>query len=154
MQHPVLGEISPAKHNAEAFEAEVRYRGNAIPIGIDPDGEEIEAVLALASKVVASLEEIDENSRIVAARDLLATHNNGWNEYDEVMEDGSTRTIHNPELTEDEFRDRLTLSAVNVLGVSNIDIWFEDGGLFWGHGVCVSSFDGLDLTGARAELYG
>jgi hypothetical protein len=72
--------------------------------------------LNLAAEVVSRLAELDKLAKWVAARDLRETYNNGWNEYDEAQEDGSFKTVSNPQLSEAEFEAKLSLNAVNVTG--------------------------------------
>ena len=154
MHHQVLGSLVPARNRDDAFEAHVQYQGRDIAIDIDPDGEDIEAVLAFAVEVVRSLEDLDARARAIASRDLLETYNGDWRSNLQVLDDGSRWTVHDPELSDSEFRARLILSGVNVLGSTSIDVWFEDDGMFMGHSVYIRSSDGIDVSQATAALYG
>jgi len=110
--------------------------------------------LNLAALVVQRLEDLDKVAKQIAATDLCATYNNGWNEYDEVQDDDSLKTVTNPQLSMAEFEAKLSLNAVNVLGDRMIDFFYADDGMFWGHSIVVKSMNGVDLTGAWAELFG
>ncbi len=110
--------------------------------------------MKLAAEVVGKLTELDKLAKRVAATDLRETYNNGWNEYDEAQEDGSFRTVSNPQLSEAEFGAKLSLHAVNVTGDRMIDFFYDDERMFWGHSVVVNSLYGVDLSEARGELFG
>jgi hypothetical protein len=71
-----------------------------------------------------------------------------------VQEDGSLKAVSNPELSEAEFEAKLSLNAVNVTGDRMIDLFYDDDGMFWGHGVVVTSLNGTDFNEAHAHLFG
>jgi hypothetical protein len=48
----------------------------------------------------------------------------------------------------------LSLRAVNVTGDQMVDFFYDDEKMFWGHSVVVNSLTGVDLSEARAELFG
>lgn len=154
MKHDILGEIQrPA---GEVFDgvATIRYGQRDIQIQMDRDDQPFEVTLELAAEVARHLPELDRIARRVAVAELRETYNNGWNEYDEAQEDGSLKTVSNPELSEAEFEAKLSLSSINVTGDSLLAFLYEDGGMFWGHSVVVNSLDGIDLSAAHAELFG
>ncbi len=154
MQHDTLGEIERTDGNPFDGVAKVRYDSRDIKVGIIPDDQPFETTLTLAAEVVRRLPELDAIAKRVAVTDLRMTYNNGWNEYDEVQEDGSLKTVSNPQLSETEFEVKLSLNAVNVTGDRMIDFFYGDQGMFWGHGVLVSSLSGTDFNEARAEIFG
>ena len=153
-EHPVLGVIRSSEKNPNGVEAEVLFSGRSIPLRIDPDDQSLDDAIAFASEVVTSLTRLESESMQIAVRDLCPTYNNGWNEFDEVQADGSTKTVRNPQLSNEEFRSKLTLSEIGITGNECIEFWYDDSNLFWGHGVLVSALDRLDLTNARGELFG
>jgi hypothetical protein len=71
-----------------------------------------------------------------AAADLLATHNDAW------VEDSTAP------LTADQFKARLTLKSLTCWGNREFVAGFDDGGLFWGHGVQVDGEVEKGPTGA------
>jgi hypothetical protein len=85
---------------------------------------------------------------------LYRTYNSGWNEYDEAQEDGSLKTVINPQISETEFAAKLSLRAVNVAGDRMLDFFYDDERMFWGHSVVVNSLKGIDLSEAHAYLFG
>jgi hypothetical protein len=151
MQHPTLGQL---QEDGEAVIGTLLLNGVSISLRIDPDGAPLDQALALATNIAASLSEYDRISKDVIVRDLLETYNSGWNTYDETQEDGTVKTIINPELSASEFREKLTLYSISVMGNNCVDFSYENDDLFWGHNISVSSSDGADFTNADAALFG
>lgn len=154
MKHDVLGEIQrPADGPFDAV-AIIRYDGRDVRFQMDRDDQPLETTLELAAEVARNLAELDATAKRVAVADLREIHNNGWNAYDEVEEDGSLKSVANPQLSEAEFEARLSLTAVNVTGDLMIHFFYDDQGMFWGHAVVVYSGEGVDLAESHAELFG
>ena len=154
MKHDILGEVEQSDGHPFDAIATIRYYSRNIKFGISRDDQSLETTLKLATEVVSRLAELDKLAKQVAARDLRETYNNGWNEYDEAQEDGSLKTVINPQLSEAEFEAKLTLDAVNVTGDQMIGFFYDDERMFWGHSVFVKSLNGTDLSEARAEIFG
>jgi len=154
MKHGILGELKRTDCHPFDAVATIRYGSRDIKVGISRDDQPIETTLELAAEVVQRLAELDKLAKRIAARDLREGYNDGWNEYDEAQDDGSFKTVSNPKLSEAEFEAKLTLNAVNVTGDCMIDFFFDDERLFWGHSVFVNSLKGIDLSEARAEIFG
>ena len=152
MQHNILGEIS-ADGNSDEGLARITYQGRIVEFQICGDEIHYEAAVEVAASVATSLAELDAKAKRIAADQLIETYNSGWNEYDEVQADGTSRTVSNPKLTRDQFAAKLTLSAVNVTG-NMVDFFYNDENMFWGHAVVVNSRAGIDLTDAYAEIFG
>mgnify|MGYP000913203637 FL=1 len=72
---------------------------------------------------------------------LLDVKNSSWLEENEL------------DLTENEFRKRLTLESITVMDLGDIEFWFNDGDLFWGHSILVSG-NLLTSEASYAEIYG
>ena len=153
MKHPTLGPLVVSKDGDE-YEANVPYAGQTLQVTVMLDDATVDEALALAAKVVATLEGLDKEAQSIASRDLREVYNEGWNEYDEVLSDGTTRTVSHPPLSDGEFRARLKLASLTITGSDCVELWYEDGGLFWGHSVFVSSMEGIDFSSARAEIFG
>lgn len=151
MQHASLGTLETDEKSARGT---VLLDGRSIPLNIELDGEPIDKALSFASVIAVGLEEYDRISKDVIVADLLDTYNSGWNECAEVQEDGTTKQVANPKLNSTEFRSRFLLSTVTVSGDSCVELWYEDDGLFWGHGIFVQSLEGRDFTNAEAQLFG
>jgi hypothetical protein len=154
MMHDILGEVAESDGHPFDAVATIRYGSRDIKLGISRDDQLLEITLKLAVEVVSRLAELDKLAKRVASRDLRETYNNGWNEYDEAQEDGSLKTVVNPQLSESEFEAKLSLRDVNVTGDQMIDFFYDDERMFWGHSVVVNSLSGTDFTDSHAELFG
>ena len=108
----------------------------------------------IAVAVVGQLKELDKAARRVIVADLRDIYNGGWNEYDQVQEDGSHKAVVNSQLSESEFEEKFSLRSITVTGGEMVDLFYDNSGLFWGHSVVVTSLTGTAFTDARAELFG
>ncbi len=115
MAHTILGDITQENGNGYGI-ARVLYGDRTIEVRIIADEIPYDATVAVAASMVQGLPSLDALAKQVAASELTETYNNGWNEYDEVQDDGTLKAVSNPKLTKDEFASKLTLSAVNVTG--------------------------------------
>jgi len=61
-----------------------------------------------------------------AALRLLALRNDAWSDEDEQP------------LDVDQFKDRMTLESITVYPDGDLQFWYNDGDLFWGHAIHVS----------------
>jgi hypothetical protein len=154
MKHDILGEIERPGGDVIDGVATIRYGSRELKVQMICDDQPFDTTVQLAAEVVQRLPELDKLAKRVASRDLRQTYNNGWNEYDEAQEDGSLKTVSNPQLSEMEFEAKLSLNAVNVTGDRMIDFFYDDEKMFWGHSVVVISLNGVDFSEARAELFG
>jgi hypothetical protein len=154
MKHEILGEVQQSDGHPFDAVAIIRHGSRDIKVGIIRDDQPSETTLKLAAEVVSRLAELDELAKKIAVRDLRDGYNNGWNDYDEAQEDGSLKTVINPQLSEAEFEAKLTLNAVNVTGDRMIDFFYDDERMFWGHSVFVNSLNGTDFSEARGEIFG
>jgi hypothetical protein len=153
MTHEILGEIKLGEAPFDGV-ANIRYESRDIKVGISRDDQSLEVSIILAVDVVQRLAELDKLAKRAAAADLRETYNNGWNDYDEVQDDGSLKSVCNPQLSEDEFEAKLSLNAINVSGAQVVEFFYADENMFWGHTVMVISFSGIDFSDAHAELFG
>ncbi len=132
----------------------IRYGERKIKVSISADDQAFETTLRLAVEVVRRLPQLDKVAKSVAIAELRERYNNGWNEYDEVQEDGSVETVSHPQLSKLEFEAKLSLRAINVTGDQLIDFFYDDERMFWGHSVVVTSLTGVEFSDARVELFG
>ncbi len=154
MKHDILGEVEQSDGHPFDAVARMRHGSREIKVGIIRDDQPLETTLKLAGEVVNRLAELDKLAKRVAARDLRETYNDGWNDYDEAQEDGSFKTVSNPQLSEAEFEAKLSLNAVNVTGDQMVDFFYDDERMFWGHRVVVNSLNRTDFSEAQAEIFG
>lgn len=154
MKHHILGELKQSDCAPFDAEARIRYGSRDVKVSLSREDQPFEATLKLAAEAVSRLAELDELAKKIATRDLRDGYNSGWNEYDEVQEDGSLQAVSNPPLSEAEFAAKLSLSAVNASGDQMLDFFYKDQGMFWGHTIVVSSLNGTDFSTAYAEIFG
>ncbi|MCI0643189.1 MAG: DUF2262 domain-containing protein [Gemmataceae bacterium] len=153
MHHEILGEINRNAADGDGV-AMIEYDLRKIKIQIIPDVQPFETTLKIAADVITRLEELDNVAKRIIVADLRDCYNSAWSEYDEVQEDGSLKTVSNPQLSESEFEKKLSLIGVDVIGNSGVDFFYDDSGLFAGHSVVVISLNGTDFSDARAEFFG
>jgi hypothetical protein len=149
MKDIVLGEIIK---DEDSYLAEITYVSNSIKIYIDLDTGSLEQSIEVAQSLVASIEEFDNLSKEILARDLLETYNDNWSSYEEVQDDGSTIHVTNPTLSKDAFISKLTLTSMSVTDDKFINLSYDDSYLFWGHQPTVSSSEGLDFSNAKGNI--
>jgi hypothetical protein len=154
MMHDILGEVELSDGHPFDATVLVRYGSRDIKFSLIRDDQPLETTLALTSDVAVRLSELDQLAKNVAVADLLATYKDGWNEYDEAQENGSLKTVTNPQLSEVEFAAKLSLRDVNVTGAQVLDFYYDDEGMFWGHSILVNSMNGIRFSEVHAQLIG
>lgn len=154
MFHDILGNIERSENGHGDGVATIEYDSRVIRIQIIPDDHAFETTLKLAVGVVERLNDLDKAAKRVIVAELRDRYNGGWNEYDQVQEDGSLKTVVNPQLSEDEFEGKFTLRAVRVSGSEVVSFSYDDSGLFWSHSVVVTSLTGTAFRDAQADLFG
>ncbi len=154
MKHEILGTIKRTKKDSPDGVSKVRYGSRRIEVRISRDDKDFETAVQFAAEVVQRLEKLDKKAKQIAAADLRDNYNNGWNEYDEVQDDGSLKAVSNPKLSKVAFERKLTLRSIKVSGDCCVDFFYDDEGMFWGHSVIVTSLNGINFRDAWAELFG
>lgn len=154
MKHPTLGLLESKGTDEGSFEGKVKIDGTIVDLNIELDSAPQDQVFKFAEKVVTSIEDLKEKAKSVISRDLLETYNSGWNEYDEVQEDGSTKTVVNPQLDSGQFTSQFELNSISICGNESVEFWYKPNELFWGHSVFVTSFDGLLFEDTNAQMFG
>jgi hypothetical protein len=154
MKHDILGEVEKSDGHPFDAVATIPYGVGKIKLGIIREDQPFETTLKLAAEVIRRLPELDQLAKRVAVAELRDGYNSGWNEYDEAQEDGSLKTVINPQLSDAEFEAKLSLKAVNASGDRWIAFFYDDQRMFWGHSVVVNSLNGVDLSEAHAEIFG
>lgn len=147
----VLGKVREARNGSRV--ATPMIAGREVRITIEVQGEDVQKSLDFARALVGSAQQHDRSARDVAAVDLLDTYNDNWREYQEIESDGAAVDVSNPELSAEEFVNRLILVAVHIWGENRCEFFYNDGGLFWGHSVVVTTRD-AGATWTDAQLFG
>jgi len=83
--------------------------------------------LAVAPDLLLLAASWDARVRAFAAKELLELKNDTWLGEDEV------------EVSEEEFKSRMVIESVGFHPDGDIEFWFADGDLFWGHSIQVDA---------------
>jgi hypothetical protein len=154
MNHPTLGLLESKGIDSEYFEGVVKVGEANIDLKIELDAEPQNEVFEFAENIVSSLSVLNGKAKSVICRDLLETYNSGWNEYDEMQDDGSTRAVVNPQLDAGQFSSQFVLASITICGTDCVEFWYKPNNLFWGHSVFVTSFDGINFEDTNAQMFG
>ena len=123
------------------WETKYKWKEKEISLNVSAETEEKEKVIEYAKQICLNQNYWTDKVELCAVKNLLDVKNSSWLEENEL------------DLTENEFRKRLTLESIIVKDLGDIEFWFNDGDLFWGHSILVR---GNLLTGeaSYAEIYG
>jgi hypothetical protein len=149
----LLGPLTTDAETPGRYIGTVDCGGRIVPLHIDTSGYPIDECIALARLAVSSLGTLEERAKNCAVEELLETYNECWREYNEW--DGEKwLDVSNPAIDSQQFKDLILLNTVYVDGNELFTLWFDDGGLFEGHSIEVTSFDGPALSDFHATLVG
>lgn len=125
IKHEFLGCI---RYNSEFdwYEGQIVFHEAQISISVSiDDTDKVELVLTRASSVVNNLEHYVQDATEYAAEKLLKLKNEIWLGKDEAF------------LTTDEFKNRITLDGVVFSPDGEVEFYYNDGNLFFGHFILV-----------------
>lgn len=154
IDHPILGRLEPHEELSGVLRSVADVGGAQIEVWIAPDGGPLEAVLGLATEAASMLNELDARCRTLIAIDSLASYNSDWRFGAALQADGTTKNFEKPALNEEQFVSMLTPTTLEITGANMIAFSYSDGDMFWGHSLCLTSFDGLALTDVTVETQG
>lgn len=149
----LLGELQPDPHLSKCMLGSVSLDAREIELRIDHSEQDLADCTALAREAVKILPDLERSAREIATERLLREHNDHWRIFARARSDGAMEEVETPLLTHEIFASRLRLTALFVSAPS-LEFTFDDDGLFAGHTVCVTSFDGIALSDAQASLFG
>jgi uncharacterized protein (TIGR03067 family) len=145
-RHPDLGELE-WDANLDWWRGHVAWAGHS-HVRFNVGGSK-DAGAGLFDRAAAILRRMDALAIYrYAAAGLLTTHNDGWRKW--VDEAG--KASESPVLSAEEFMAKLSPEAVSIDADGGVDVYFNDGHLFWGHAVVVS-IDAA-LTPVRVDIAG
>ena len=122
----VLGKLTFEKElNWYAGAAKHAKRKLEVHISLD-ECDDADALISSASKWMADLGKHEPAARTFAAKKLLELKNSTWREEGEKPHTGAA------------FAAKLGITSVQFSADGDVDIYFADGGLFWGHTIIVS----------------
>lgn len=97
-----------------------------LTLSMDDDDQDVTRPLAVAHSLWDSQKMWDDRMAEFAATKLLDVKNDNWLDEDEA------------DLTSQEFKSKMQLENIYVSASGNIEFWYNDGNLFWGHSIRVS----------------
>lgn len=153
MHDLLLGELQPDPHLSQCMLGSVSLDAREIELRIDHSEQDLADCIAHAREAVKLLPELERSAREIATEGLLPEHNDHWRIFSRARSDGAMEGVDTPLLTREVFVARLRLTAL-VVSAPSLEFMFDDDGLFAGHTVCVTSFDGIVLSDAQASLFG
>lgn len=140
MEDELLGRLSNNAVLPGTLDGSFAYGGRQIPVRLIAGKTPLPQCLALARAIVSEITQIDERAKNAATDGTLYLYNENWREYGEFdAEDGEYVEVSNPELTEEEFKSRLTLTDVSVHGDSSVSLSYDNDDLFAGHAIVLTS---------------
>ncbi|MFG6464176.1 DUF2262 domain-containing protein [Roseateles sp. DXS20W] len=150
VSHPVLGELAGT---ADELHGSTALGARSLKLTVRRDDQAMETTLALAEQVIAHLPALHERSLRRIADGFLVSYNDDWRVGQTVDADGRRVRFENPALSAEAFCVQFALTTVEAGGCDVVALWYDCGELFWGHGFCVTSFDGV-AGELHAEMLG
>lgn len=112
------------------FETEVDWLGTEVSLVFDRE-EDRAGCIQNAKTLLAAAEDWDRRVREYAADELVCLANDWSQELGEEDEEP-------PEITREQFMERMELESIEVREDGAFEFWFADGDLFYGHSIHVS----------------
>jgi hypothetical protein len=153
MEDKLLGRLSNNALFPGNLNGSFAYGGRQIPVHLIPGKTPLPQCLALARAIVSEITQIDDRAKNAATDGMLYLYNENWREYGEIDEDGEHVEVSNPELTEEEFKSRLTLTDISVHGDSSVSLSYDNDDLFAGHEIVLTSVT-TACRNFHVELFG
>jgi hypothetical protein len=125
-----------------------------IKLHIATDEGEFEPLLALARATVDAFDGLEAKAHRAATDGMLSKYNQVWRHSTVADGKGGLKDVSDPELTADEFAERLILKQVWIDADNKLTFDYYPGDMFWGHGILVHSFDGVAFSDVHVEMVG
>jgi hypothetical protein len=107
------------------FEGAINWGPDQIKLHLKPVQQNLERCLKTAYALYDSQNTWTQRAAEIAVTKLLPIKNESWLQDDEES------------LSAEQFLSRMQLESITV-GPENIELWYNDGDLFWGHSIRVS----------------
>ena len=154
MTYELLGELQADPRFDDTLIGSIEFGDSTIRLSIEIGGQDKEAVFQFAEEIVSRIDHFVALASKHAAAKLLSSYNEDWRHYSASDGKGGFVDVTEPELDAEGFSGKLSVSGVTICGETICEIWFSDGGMFAGHSVSVSSFDGAKFEKLDASLFG
>jgi hypothetical protein len=130
IHHPTLGQLTYDPHlnwySGQLQDLEIQ-------LSLD-ECHDLPDLLQFTQSLVQQIQRLDQQAAQYAAEQLLELHNDTWNE--------------GPPITAQEFTRQITLQALTTYPDHSAELYYHDGGLFWGHTILVTLQPGPQFTSA------
>lgn len=126
--------VGPLRYlvQAKVYEGRAGVGGATVKILLELDEHgDIAPSLARAKVVLADKKRFGENAKDYAAQRLLKLKNESWLDEDEKP------------LSAEQFKVKMRLVEISFSSDGQVEFWYDDGQLFWGHSIQVI-MDGKD----------
>ena len=153
MNDSVLGQLTPDSHLGDCLLGKVQWNGRVIEMRLEHRGRDANASIALARAAVTAMTSLESRAREVAADCLLGEYNTSWRVFSRAREDGVVEECDSGLLTREAFASRLQVRGL-LVSPPSIEFEFDDDGMFAGHAVFVTAFDGVQFSDVQATLFG
>ncbi|MEH2371002.1 DUF2262 domain-containing protein [Nostoc sp.] len=124
IKHDFLGYL---RYNSELdwYESQVIFYETQLSISISTDdNDKVESALDRASSVVQEVKHYDKTAKEYAIEQLLKLKNETW------LDEGET-------LSSEEFKNRITLEGLLFFPDGEVELYYNDGNLFFGHCIII-----------------
>jgi uncharacterized protein (TIGR03067 family) len=124
VEDAVLGQVI-WNDNYDNWEARLELKtGSVVDFHLWPGGRSDEAILEAGREAVQWLRNNEPAARHFAASRMLDGHNDSWNDGEPISAEA--------------FASRMTLETASIQADGGIDLYYQDGDLFWGHCIIIS----------------
>lgn len=123
---PELGTLTLVRR-VNWFSGQIPWGNASVQLNLDmADADEADELIATARKIWKMQDEWERRTKEYAASQLLQLKNDSWLDEDEA------------EVTSQEFRERMVLESMTI-HAADLEFYFQDGDLFWGHAILVNA---------------
>jgi hypothetical protein len=123
----ILGELV-WNHDDECWSSQVQFTlEHIVNITIDPEDVETGSVIMMARESFSRLQQEEVNIRRLISEQMLGDYNDSWND--------------NENIDVQDFIDSIKLEDIAFDATGNIQLFYNDGYLFAGHGIMVTIDD-------------
>jgi len=153
MSDPLLGQLTPDPHLGDCLLGKVQWNGRVFEVRIEHRGRDANASIALARAAVTAMASLESRAREVAADCLLREYNTSWRTFSRAGADGAMEECETAILKREVFAALLQILGL-LVSPPSIEFEFDDDGMFAGHAVFVTAFDGVEFSNVQATLFG
>ncbi|HTE42068.1 MAG TPA: DUF2262 domain-containing protein [Steroidobacteraceae bacterium] len=142
VHHHTLGELK-LDRSVNWFSVDLLYGGAIVTLSVDSvDDAPSPSQLVSAEAIWKDIHSFDARAKEFASGELLALKNELWLEEEQEV----------TEVTDKEFRNRMTLKWISISDDEEFSFSYSDGELFWGHAIDITGtvkngFSDADVSG-------